>query len=157
MAQDKNNAVKIKQQLFNDIETIDDSNINELISELEQQEFDELITVKQSTIDDKMSLNTVNAPEKPLQPWFLDGFLKVHLDHYLYITADFNILAQAFDDKAEHGADTASIKLINFSQNKRAITGEIHYFDHPYIGMLVQIRRFDPSKPKDEAVTQVVN
>lgn len=157
VAQDKNNAVKIKQQLFNDIETIDDSNINELISELEQQEFDELITVKQSTIDDKMSLNTVNAPEKPLQPWFLDGFLKVHLDHYLYITADFNILAQAFDDKAEHGADTASIKLINFSQNKRAITGEIHYFDHPYIGMLVQIRRFDPSKPKDEAVTQVVN
>ena len=160
VAHDKNNSAKTRQQLsqvFNDIESIDDSNINGLITELEQQNFDAFITVEQSNIGGEIPVKSTKAPEEPLQPWFLDGFLKVHLDHYLYITADFNILAQAFDDKAEHGADTASTKLINFSQNKRAITGEIHYFDHPYIGMLVQIRRFDPSKPKDEAVTQVVN
>ena len=160
ITQDKDNSAKVKQQLsqiFYDFESIDESNINGLFSELEQQELDTLISVEQSNNLDQVSLNTAKVPEQPLQPWFLDGFFKVHLDHYLYITADFNILAQTFGNNAEHGAEIASTKLINFSQNKRAITGEIHYFDHPYIGMLVQIRRFDPSKPKDEAVSQVVN
>ncbi len=45
-------------------------------------------------------------------------------------------------------------KVISFKQDRRVITGEIHYFDHPHIGMVVQIRRFDPSKPADEAVSQ---
>ena len=54
------------------------------------------------------------------------------------------------------GDENKDVKLINFSQNKRVISGEIHYFDHPYIGMIVQIRRFDPTKPADEAVTQAI-
>mgnify|MGYP000673678348 FL=1 len=44
--------------------------------------------------------------------------------------------------------------MASFKQDRRVISGEIHYFDHPDIGMIVQIRRFDPSKPADEAVTQ---
>jgi hypothetical protein len=45
-------------------------------------------------------------------------------------------------------------EVITFKQSRKVITGEIHYFDHPYIGMIVQIRRFDPTKPADQAVTQ---
>ena len=88
-----------------------------------------------------------------MQPWFLNGFLKVHLDHYLYITADFNILNQKNN---EDSIDQVDKKLINFSQNRRVITGEIHYFDHPHIGMIIQTRRFDPNKPEGEQVSQSI-
>ena len=47
-------------------------------------------------------------------------------------------------------------KIIHFNQDRRIITGEVHYFDHLYIGIVVQIRRFDPTKPEEEAITQVV-
>ena len=149
-------------QVFNELDSIeiDSANINGLISTLEQQTFEELIVihdVNKDNQDESEQLNISNPPVKPLQPWFLDGFLKVHLDHYLYITADFNMLSPPLDKSTSNTTNKAKIQLINFSQNKRAITGEIHYFDHPYMGMIVQIRRFDPSKPKEEAVTQVIN
>lgn len=157
----EDNSAQIKQQqlmqVFNEIKSLDSANINALIGELERQKFEELIAIEQSFMDENKHFNVSKPPIKPLQPWFLDGYFTVHLDHYLYITADFNILDQSFSKNTGHNSDKANIKLINFSQNKRAITGEIHYFDHPYIGMLVQIRRFDPSKPKEEAVTQVIN
>jgi hypothetical protein len=160
------NIADIKQQklsqVFNELDSIeiDSANINGLISTLEQQTFEELIVindVNKDNQDESEQLNISNPPVKPLQPWFLDGFLKVHLDHYLYITADFNMLSHPLDKSTSNATNKAKIQLINFSQNKRAITGEIHYFDHPYMGMIVQIRRFDPSKPKEEAVTQVIN
>lgn len=66
--------------------------------------------------------------------WELDGFLKVHLNHYLYITS--NLITR-------HTGDTDSQVSAEFSQFRRVISGEIHYFDHPQIGMLVQIRRFN--------------
>ena len=97
-----------------------------------------------------------SKPEKPLQAWFLDGFFKVHLDHYLYITADFNVLNQDKIEQANEGNENIADKLINFNQNKRVITGEIHYFDHPYVGMIVQIRRFDPTKPEGEQISQAI-
>ena len=152
---------EIKQQkltqIFNDIETIDNTYINRLIGDLEQQTFEELITTNGGDSNISKQLSISSPPLEPLQPWFLDGFFKVHLDHYLYITADFNVLSQSLDKSTDNTPNKDTVKLINFSQNKRAITGEIHYFDHPYIGMIVQVRRFDPSKPKEEAVTQVIN
>lgn len=91
----------------------------------------------------------------PAQPWALNGFFKVHLDHYLYITADFNMVPPpSVNSTTSHSAKTEP--LIHFSQDRRVITGEVHYFDHPYIGMVVQIRRFDPTKPEEEAVTQSI-
>ena len=144
-------------QLFNELNNIDSSNINSLISDVEQQTVEDLIVVNERSQDEDVLLNVANPPLVPIQPWFLDGFFKVHLDHYLYITANFNVLSQSLDKSTNDATDNTNVKVINFSQNKRAITGEIHYFDHPYIGMIVQIRRFDPSKPKEEAVSQVVN
>ncbi len=66
--------------------------------------------------------------------WELDGFLKVHLNHYLYITSNL-VTRQTGDTEASVSSE--------FSQFRRVISGEIHYFDHPQIGMLVQIRRFN--------------
>ncbi len=75
------------------------------------------------------------APSTHYEPqWQLDGFLKVHLNHYLYITS--NLVTRAL-------GDTDTSVSGEFSQFRRVISGEIHYFDHPQIGMLVQIRRFN--------------
>lgn len=153
--QDETKQQKLKQ-LFNEIESKESINISNLIDEFEQQKFKELLTINETNIEESEPSNLAMAPVKPLQPWFLDGFLKVHLDHYLYITADFNVLSQSSNKNKGSTATENKLKLINFSQSKRAITGEVHYFDHPYVGMIVQIRRFDPSKPKGEAVTQVI-
>ena len=158
--QDENNYAAIKQQqltqVFNELDAINSDNIFDLIGYMERQTFEELIVINEINSDKSELLNISNPPVEPLQPWFLDGFFKVHLDHYLYITADFNMLSQPLDRSTHNTTTKTNDKLINFSQNKRVITGEIHYFDHPHIGMIVQIRRFDPSKPKEEAVTQVI-
>ncbi|GAW95129.1 MULTISPECIES: CsiV family protein [Colwellia] len=92
----------------------------------------------------------------PLQPWYLDGLFKVHLEHYLYINSEFNMVETSNQPSmiAGNTDKNAKDKIISFKQSRRVITGEIHYFDHPYIGMIVQIRRFDPSKPAKQAVTQ---
>ncbi len=75
------------------------------------------------------------SPSTHYEPqWQLDGFLKVHLNHYLYITS--NLVTRAI-------GDTDTSVSGEFSQFRRVISGEIHYFDHPQIGMLVQIRRFN--------------
>jgi len=159
--QSNNNYAEIKQQqltqLFNDLKNIESADINSLIGDIELQTFDELTTINEASVNEYKQLNVGSPPKEPLQPWFLDGFFKVHLDHYLYITADFNVLGQSLVKSTNNDSDKVDVRVINFSQNKRVITGEIHYFDHPYIGMIVQIRRFDPSKPKEDAVTQVVN
>ncbi|REL36084.1 CsiV family protein [Thalassotalea euphylliae] len=95
-------------------------------------------------------------PTSPNQDWLLDGLFRLHLNHYLFITADFNVaVPYTADELAERGsseqvtdADKFTYKLIPFSQNKRVISKEVHYFDHPYMGMVVQIRRYKPPVPE---------
>ncbi|MGL1958473.1 MAG: peptidoglycan binding protein CsiV [Colwellia sp.] len=139
--------------MLTEIAEIDENNIEQIVNQLGQSSF-QALTSDQAT-------NTSKNIKEPLQPWFLDGFFKVHLDHYLYITADFNILNKTLAEQATQNLSSNKnvndeVKLINFSQNRRVISGEIHYFDHPYIGMIVQIRRFDPTKPESEAVSQAI-
>jgi F0F1-type ATP synthase membrane subunit b/b' len=149
-------------QLFADINTLDDQNapraiIEKTINEISVQTLEDLLADK--SLHDEVNrkiLAMASPPEKPIQPWILEGFFKVHLDHYLYITADFNIVNERVNNNQGLAGDEDKVKLINFSQNRRVISGEVHYFDHPYLGMVVQIRRFDPTKPADEAVTQAI-
>ena len=46
-------------------------------------------------------------------------------------------------------APATQAKAIRFKQDRRVISGEVHYFDHPYMGMIVQIRPY--TKPEPEA------
>ncbi|MFT5816010.1 MAG: hypothetical protein ACI9VT_003788 [Psychroserpens sp.] len=106
-----------------------------------------------------------SPPLAPVQPWFLDGFFNIHLKHYLFITADFNILdkslveltaAQLAENVSAMGNAESKIakpiqaKAIRFQQDRRVISGEVHYFDHPYFGMIVQIRPYTMPEPEDE-------
>ncbi len=170
-----NDVLKIKteykqqalNELFSQFELInspvDKNTITNIIKDIDKQNLNDILSINDVKIRiDDQQLAISNPPKKPLQPWFLNGFIKVHLDHYLYITADFNVFNQNkvtlqsdVESKSERD-EKNKLKLINFSQNRRVITGEVHYFDHPYIGMIVQIRRFDPSKPVGKQVTQAI-
>lgn len=87
----------------------------------------------------------VQAPIAPAQDWTIDGYFNVHLNHYLYITADFMVTDKslaALNSQRLISKQNAVVNSVRFEQNKRVISQEIHYFDHPYMGMIVQIRRY---------------
>ncbi len=99
--------------------------------------------------------------------WAIDGNFKVYLDHYLYIDSQLIIrkevtediiqeaqVVDVFDD--ENGVQIATkideyinpkavqqtvVKEILFDQNRRLRSEEIHYLDHPLMGIIVQIRK----------------
>lgn len=83
----------------------------------------------------------INPPEPlfdqvqaPLTHWELDGLFKIHLRHYLYINANFDITEKQ---------DNGELESARFSQFRRVFSEDIHYFDHPRMGMIVQIRKFN--------------
>ncbi|EWH11936.1 hypothetical protein DS2_02093 [Catenovulum agarivorans DS-2] len=96
----------------------------------------------------------------PKQTWQLDGLFKIYLRHYLFIESEFNIrkvgphpelvlandAIKATDNPA--GMDRADTFLYpyHFKQNKRIRSTEIHYFDHPHMGIVLQVRRYTPPK-----------
>jgi len=152
-----------------DSDNIDKDSINE--SEYSEAEIKQMIAQLSfdiTTSDAQLTLNDLtdkqNATLKePVQSWSIDGLFKVHLDHFLFINSEINIIDQSSSAKKNFSKSIAHLandsvnkdQVISFKQDRRVITGEIHYFDHPHIGMIVQIRRFDPTKPADEAVSQV--
>ncbi|NMP33495.1 hypothetical protein HII17_18260 [Thalassotalea sp. M1531] len=99
---------------------------------------------------------TLTPPIAPNQDWFLDGYFKLHLNHYLFITADFNIAVPNNKANKQLNEKNVPFKLIPFKQNKRVISKEIHYFDHPYMGMVVQIRRYKKPEPELEITTEEI-
>jgi len=94
----------------------------------------------------------LEAPQTPEQPWYLNGFFRIHLhQNFLNITADFNIMNHTLAQQATLALqpnNDVELKPIHFSQTRRIISREIHYFDHPYMGMIVQVRRYN--KPIEE-------
>jgi len=126
-------------------------NTDELLASFEEQD----LSLKLNNENPVLSV----PPKAPVQQWFIDGFFNIHLKHYLFITADFNILDKNLSELAtaqlsnstEMGATTSTpiqAKAIRFKQDRRVISGEVHYFDHPYIGMVVQIRPYTMPKQK---------
>ncbi|WP_028862934.1 peptidoglycan binding protein CsiV [Psychromonas aquimarina] len=103
--------------------------------------------------------------------WEIDGNFKVYLQHYLFIdsqlvirqtarqdieqaevpaVADFEVIDSENDvqiinqTSAVESIPTAQetvIKEVLFDQNRRLRSEEIHYLDHPLMGMIVQIRK----------------
>lgn len=122
-----------------------------IIDQLEKGDIDQseaLASLHQTTTIDELALI------KPVQPevdWTIDGLFNVHLNHYLYITAEFDVANKTL---AQHQTALLTnpddqVKAIRFSQNRRVISKEVHYFDHPYMGMIVKIRRYKvPTKPE---------
>lgn len=153
------------------LQALQQARIQQIVAQVSQvsEDTDELLTLLE-TQDLSLKLSNENPlvsapPIPPVQPWFIDGFFNIHLKHYLFITADFNILDKNLSELATaqlaattevptmvnakaRAAKPIPAKAIRFKQNRRVISGEVHYFDHPYFGMIVQIRPY--KKPEQE-------
>lgn len=66
--------------------------------------------------------------------WQLQGLMKIHVRHYLFITSEFDFRYL----NEENVLETA-----RFSQYTRVYSGDIHYLDHPKLGMIIQIRKYN--------------
>ena len=126
---------------------------SEVINTLQQGDISPQDALAELTVDDSSDpLAQLVMPVAPEVDWTIDGLFNVHLNHYLYITAEFNVAnsSLAAHETALLSDPEHQIKAVKFSQNRRVISKEIHYFDHPYMGMIVQIRRYKvPTKPVD--------
>lgn len=106
----------------------------------------------------------------PEQVWELDGLFKVYLQYigrvpYLHIDSQFNFRqpmllenqrfpealqsqldALANNTNGENNENSAQtqyfLKPYHFQQLRRVVSQQIHYFDHPLFGLVVQIRRY---------------
>ena len=142
-------------------EQLIEQHLAKVIALSEQQDFDRsalVNNVKQGKDEKLFAASDVEKqPDEPLQPFTIDGLFNVHLDHYLFINSQFSVQANVADLSLNktvsdsHDKSAEKTVLIPFKQNRRVISGEIHYFDHPYMGMIVQIRRHErPVKLDDE-------
>ncbi|MFC3031297.1 CsiV family protein [Pseudoalteromonas fenneropenaei] len=73
----------------------------------------------------------LQQPEPDL--WQLQGLMKIHVRHYLFITTDFDYRYYNLD---------GGLESARFSQFTRVYSGDIHYLDHPKMGMIIQIRKY---------------
>lgn len=108
------------------------------------------------------------APTTPI--WQLDGSLKVflkyinrvpylHIDSALFYRQPIPLKAlKPIDENA--GMDSAmspteaqaDYRLVSvpFSEQRRVISKQLHYFDHPLFGMVVEIRRYKRPAPAEQ-------
>ena len=114
-----------------------------------------------------VTANEVNLPE---QAWQLDGYVQIHLNHYLFINSEFNyrepssklvdadefVLNAKFEPTNSEQSEQSSeadqnlsqqvevnyLQNYYFKQNRRVYSGDIHYLDHPKFGILIQIRKY---------------
>lgn len=131
-------------------------NIQKLLLKLSSQSDTETIA---STERRQSSLPKAWKTSDPL--WEIDGLFKIFMrGRYLNFDATFNVrrpsafpeeLSDAMQQsispehwQAIQAVDGNKQYLYNyqFSQKRRVITTEVHYFDHPFMGIVVQARRW---------------
>ncbi|QFU22293.1 peptidoglycan binding protein CsiV [Shewanella eurypsychrophilus] len=92
------------------------------------------------------------STEESKPVWKLDGSLNIYLDHYLYVETALNLREEGTKKLAvmrghnpfkysEADLSTPFLYAIPMKQNRRVRSDEIHYFDHPKMGMVLQIRK----------------
>lgn len=76
------------------------------------------------------------AHNLPLQVWQLEGQVRLYNERMLFVDTEFNFRT----------VDRNGLQLQSFysKDNTRLLLEEIHYLDHPYFGLVFQIRRFTP-------------
>lgn len=91
----------------------------------------------------------LNFDDKQAEPiWALDGTLNIYLNHYLYVETGLTLHREGSKRQPQLVDETAMLQVpylhsIYMTQNKRVKSDEIHYFDHPNMGMILQIRKME--------------
>ncbi|MDO6445756.1 CsiV family protein [Colwellia sp. 1_MG-2023] len=161
---------------------IKSAKINEILHNIHQvNNVEDVVARLNNPAEAKSPLNAINnnvmienKPLAPVQPWYLEGLIDVYLiGNYLHVANDFSILnmtlaeqeslklkTSVVGDTADFGEVMRSPKAIpiRMTQDRRMISREVHYFDHPYMGMIIQIRRHQrPELPMDDSEEVIVN
>ena len=97
----------------------------------------------------KYTVNTdqLSTEEISNRPIFeIDGGLKVFIKYYsgvpyLHVVGDILF--------ASKDPNTGQIAFYEFQQRRRVISKQIHYFDHPYFGLVVTLTRHRRSVPQE--------
>ena len=138
---------------------------SDLLSQIRQALADENFIAPEADTSDAINASPI---EKTTELWELDGYFKVFLRYikstpYLHIESELDYRAPVFSDLnntdslvLSGGAEQVAVqpdqlKSFKFKQLRRVISKQIHYFDHPLFGMVVQIRRHHkPSEPESD-------
>ncbi|WOT06446.1 peptidoglycan binding protein CsiV [Shewanella youngdeokensis] len=114
---------------------------------------------------DFMSSGLLAQPKQPV--WKFDGTINIYLEHYLFIETAFNLREEGQKTMTLTQHDTTDINgnqlttqnesvtspflySIAMQQNRRVRSNEVHYFDHPKMGMIIQIRKMQHPSIKTE-------
>ena len=136
------------------------NDINTLFTAIERNEF--------NFVD--YAHRDVNLPQRPSrvpagtpnQVWEFDGLLEIYLvGNYLHIAPEFNLREvitlnpsarspeQQVDDFLNNNDNSLKfLRNYTFNQLRRVISHQLHYFDHPHYGMVIEIRRTDLSSAR---------
>lgn len=110
---------------------------------------DEATAVHITSAINRIQQNTVNPTGQAVQYQEsmekLDGVIKITLGRYLHTEAD---LIYRIPDVSMFGShdfidDDTTATIVRMTQSRRMRSGELHYFDHPLFGLLVQITPFE--------------
>lgn len=116
------------------------------------------------------ALQQPHLNDESLTTWTLDGRIKIFIEYlgrtpYLHLDSDLNFRKPVFVDWYKDQSSKQSVsndneddnrtvrpapnflKAFHFDQLRRMISTELHYFDHPFFGMVVQIRRYQRPEP----------
>ncbi|PKI02157.1 CsiV family protein [Glaciecola sp. 33A] len=136
----------LKQKYDPELKSIIDQDSETFFAELKQQlsQAKAVNWENRSSVqaDDSVKTNSID------DVWELDGKVKVYLKYinrvpYLHIESEFE-----FHEFQLNSFGEASIEQYPFKQRRRVISKQIHYFDHPKMGLIIRLQRYE--KPKEE-------
>ncbi|MFQ3249643.1 MAG: hypothetical protein ACI9O6_001451 [Glaciecola sp.] len=135
----------LKEKYDPEMNNIIDQNSETFFAELKQQ-LDEANPVnwdKQAAKQQTESTETSSIDDV----WELDGRVKVFLNYinrvpYLHIESEFQ-----FHEIQVNSFGEAEIEQYPFKQRRRIVSKQIHYFDHPKMGLVIRLQRYE--KPEE--------
>lgn len=100
----------------------------------------------------------LSAGNSEISPYELDGYIRLYVQHYLFLETDlalFKKAAQAIAPPVAQSNDSGAyaqmqpamgsteyfLQAYPFQEKRRMRSGEIHYLDHPYLGLIMNVRR----------------
>ena len=141
----------LKERYDPELNNVIDQNSETFFAELKQQlveakavNWQHRENIKASGSEPKTSIDNV---------WELDGKVKIYLNYvnrvpYLHIDSEFG-----FNELQLNSVGEAEIKQYPFKQRRRVISKQIHYFDHPKIGIIMRLERYEqPKEVNDEDI-----
>lgn len=139
---------ELKQEYDPELDNLIDQNSETFFAELTQQ----LVDAKPVNWQDRENIKASGSETKPSinDVWELDGKVKVYLNYinrvpYLHIDSEFG-----FNELQLNSFGEAEIEQYPFKQRRRIISKQIHYFDHPKIGIIIRLERYEKPKEVDD-------